>query len=96
MNTAAIHRDLMLVLHKHMPTGAYLRAENEARQSEAEYGTRSDLRDLRDAVMREARTLAESIERLTTEVNDLSARAKAVQRLVAAGESNTDPGDEHQ
>lgn len=91
---AHIYYDLMSVLAKHLPTGDYLAAENAARPTEAEYGTRSDLRLKRDRLMGSMRMLAEEMEGLVCDVQNLNGVHEEIGQML--GRSDRYPQDDEQ
>lgn len=73
-NNDHIEQQLLAILNGHVPTDAYLAAENKARKVEKEEGTLTDLRSDRDWTLDAVRDLAGYIAKLRDTVNDINGR----------------------
>lgn len=71
-NNDHIEQQLLAILNAHVPTDAYLAAENKARKTEREEGTLRDLRAARDYVLDTVHELADLIRKLQLEVNSIN------------------------
>ena len=73
-NNDHIEQQLLAILNGHVPTDAYLAAENKARKEEEEEGTLTDLRSDRDRTLDAVRDLAGYIAKLRDTVNVINGR----------------------
>ena len=73
-NNEHIEQQLLAILNGHVPTDAYLAAENKARKEEEEEGTLTDLRSDRDRTLDAVRDLAGYIAKLRDTVKDINGR----------------------
>lgn len=73
-NNDHIEQQLLTILNAHVPTDAYLAAENKARKTEKEEGTLTDLRSDRDWTLDAVKELADYIAKLRDTVNDINGR----------------------
>ncbi len=74
INNDHIEQQLLTILNAHVPTDAYLAAENKARKAEKEEGSLTDLRSDRDWTLDAVRDLAGYIAKLRDTVNDINSR----------------------
>ena len=73
-NNDHIEQQLLAILNGHVPTDAYLAAENKARKEENEEGTLTDLRSDRDRTLDAVMALAGYIAKLRDTVKDINGR----------------------